>query len=237
MTSPEPPPHGVPVAEYCRELEAYLCRKNDGHLIRVVGPAFDLVSRWARDGVPLRVAFQGIDRVVDRRARKGPGRRPIRIEFCEADVMDAFDAWRRAVGVAAVDATETPRQPSLTAHLERVLMRLTNLRATDAFGAELDRIIDAVSHELDAARGSGRGVRGDARRAIETRLTALDADLMTIARGALSDRDREAIARAADGELAPFRARMAADAFERARAAAFDRLVRDRFSVPELAIS
>ena len=34
----------VTESDYCREIEAYLCRKNDGHLIRVVGPSFDLVS-------------------------------------------------------------------------------------------------------------------------------------------------------------------------------------------------
>ena len=57
------------VGTYCRQIEAYLCRRNEGHLIRVVGPSFDLVSKWAIDGVPLKVAFQGIDRTVERHAR------------------------------------------------------------------------------------------------------------------------------------------------------------------------
>ena len=33
--------------EYCREIESYLCRKNDGHLIRIVGPSFARVCGWA----------------------------------------------------------------------------------------------------------------------------------------------------------------------------------------------
>ena len=33
--------------QYCREIEAYLCRKNDGHLVRIVGPAFEQVCGWA----------------------------------------------------------------------------------------------------------------------------------------------------------------------------------------------
>ena len=49
-------------AEYCRQVETYLCRKNDGHLIRIVGPAFELVSKWETDGVPMKVAFEGIGR-------------------------------------------------------------------------------------------------------------------------------------------------------------------------------
>ena len=37
---------------YCREIESYLCRKNDGHLIRVVGPSFDLVAAGRRRAFP-----------------------------------------------------------------------------------------------------------------------------------------------------------------------------------------
>ena len=88
-------------AEYAREVEAYLCRKNDGHLIRIVGPVFEQVCRWAEQGVPLSAVFQGIDRRFERYYARGPRRRPLRLEFCEADVLDLFDEWRRAVGVPA----------------------------------------------------------------------------------------------------------------------------------------
>ena len=84
--------------EYCREIESYLCQKNGGHLIRVVGPSFEMVSKWAAEGVPLKVAFRGIDRYCERYYKKGPRRRPVRIDFCEADVLDVFDEWRRASG-------------------------------------------------------------------------------------------------------------------------------------------
>ena len=36
--------------EYARQVERYLCQKNRGHLVRVVGPAFELVCGWADDG-------------------------------------------------------------------------------------------------------------------------------------------------------------------------------------------
>ena len=51
---------------YVREIESYLCRKNGGHLIRIVGPAFEMVRGWAEQGVPLKVAFRGIDRRCER---------------------------------------------------------------------------------------------------------------------------------------------------------------------------
>src|SRR5262245_14557303 len=144
------------VADYCREIERYLCQKNDGHLIRVVGPSFDLVSSWAADGVPLKIAFGGIDRHFERYYRRGPRRRPVRIDHCAADVMDVFDEWRRAVGIGAsatqaVDNgdAEPSRTASLPAHLERVLLKLTTARAAGLLEANADHLLDRVSQELD----------------------------------------------------------------------------------------
>jgi hypothetical protein len=231
------------IADFCREIETYLCQKNDGHLIRVVGPSFDLVSRWAADGVPLKVAFRGIDRYFERYYRKGPRRRPVRVDFCEADVLDVFDEWRRAVGLTA-EAPVAPSSPgqaeagperrngSLPLHLERVLLRLSNARAKGLVGVEADNLIDRVSIELDMARAVAGGMRGEARRALLDRLTALDAELMNMARAALDDVQRQTFERDADEELSGFRDRMTADAYRRARVALVDRLVRERLGLP-----
>src|SRR5215212_9270870 len=97
--------------------------------MRVVGPSFDLVAGWATQGVPIKVACAGIDRYFERYYRKGPRRRPVKIDFCEADVLDVFDDWRRATGLTAArnggdssGGDPTParkRGPSLPEHLER----------------------------------------------------------------------------------------------------------------------
>ncbi|MCY4511352.1 MAG: hypothetical protein OXG35_30975, partial [Acidobacteria bacterium] len=57
---------------YCREIESYLCRCNEGHLIRIVGPAFEQVCGWAEAGVPLQVVTAGIDRRLAPQARHEP---------------------------------------------------------------------------------------------------------------------------------------------------------------------
>jgi hypothetical protein len=226
--------------DYCREIERYLCQKNDGHLIRVVGPSFDLVSRWAADGVPLKVAFRGIDRCVERYYKKGPRRRPVRIDFCEADVLDVFDEWRRSTGLVSEDnatARERPRS-SLPDHLERVVLKLSNACASAAFagnGEALGDLTTRVSRELDAARTAG-GVRGDARKALVARLSALDVELQAMARGAIDESTRTALEREADEELAAFRERMPADAYARAHAAVMDRLVRERLGFPTITL-
>jgi hypothetical protein len=225
---------------YCRAVEHYLCRRNDGHLVRVVGPAFDCVAAWATRGVPLRVAFRGIDRCVDRLAAKGNRRRPVRIEFCDADVLDVFDEWRRAVGVplaatagAEDDAPGGRRHASLAAHLERVVARLTALRASS--GANLGDLVDPLVAEIDAARSSAKGLRGEARRQLLDRLQALDASLLARVRERVDAARLAGLSAEADAELAPFRDRMPPDAYARAHAACIDRLVRDRFALPVVA--
>jgi hypothetical protein len=239
---------GTEPVDFCRELEAYLCKKNDGHLIRVTGPSFDVVSGWAAQGIPLKVACAGIDRYFERYYRKGPRRRPVKIDFCDADVLDVFDEWRKAVGVAAsvtVGVTtesraalsgppDKPRGPSLPAHLERVVLKLTAARANGRLGDEFDGLIDRVSRELDTARAAAGGVRGDARHALIARLSALDAELLQGARAALTDTDFSTLTAEATDELASFRERLTADAFARARDGAVSRLVRERFGLPTM---
>ena len=231
-------------ADYCREIESYLCQKNGGHLIRVVGPSFEIVSKWAADGVPLKVAFRGIDRCCERYYKKGPRRRPVKIDFCEADVLDVFDEWRRALGLTAAAGTdestgdEEPsaarKGTSLPAHLERVVLRLTQARVAGTLGPGADDLLDRVSAELDAARASVRGLRGDARQALVARLVLCDRELLQAARSALSDAQRREVDAEAQAELAAFRATMPPDAYARARDAAVDRLVRERARLPTL---
>jgi hypothetical protein len=216
-----------------------LCRKNDGHLIRVVGPSFDVVSGWASRGIPIKVAFEGIDRYFERYYRSGPRRRPVKIDFCDADVLDVFDEWRRATGIAqsGLQAAASPRHgtssaPSLPEHLERVVMRLTAARASGSVGDAFDPLIDRAAAELEAARSKAGGIRGDARAALVARLADLDGDLLRAARGLL---DRAALASMeleAQGELAPFRSAMPPEAFAHALAATVDRLVRASFNLP-----
>ena len=223
--------------DFCREIEAYLCRKNDGHLVRIVGPAFEQVCGWAAKGVPLKVACRGIDRYFERYYAKGPRRRPIRVEFCDADVLDVFDEWRRAVGVvASPDAGEAglqARHGSLPAHLERVVARLTTLRAGDV--RSLDTIFDDLIRELDAARSRARGLRGDARQVFVERLRDLDDQLAEVARHSCSAELLQELRVEADRELLPFRARMPEEAYAQSRIACVNRLVRERLRLPVIA--
>lgn len=218
-------------ADYCRQLEAYLCQKNGGHLIRIVGPAFEQVCGWADQGVPLTVAFGGIDRYCERQAGKSGRRRPVRIEFCEADILALFDDWRRAVGVAAgAGATAAPRKPSLASHIERVVSRLVAHRRERS--PALERRVEQMLAELDRLCAQAQHARGDARAGIVERLATLDDELLAAAAAEVDPAAAAAMRREAEEELAPFGARMPADARARAADAAFLRLVRDALGLP-----
>ena len=229
-------------SEYVRQIETYLCRKNGGHLVRVVGPAFELVRGWASQGVPLKIAFKGIDRCCERRQVVGVRRRPVRIEFCEADVLGAFDDWRRAVGVTGVvDATEgddesepAARKPALAAHIERGIARLVHARGGGAADSALRRTIDEIVRELETAAGSAVKARGDARAEIVARLREMDARLIAEAIQAQTSDRAAALRNEAEEELAAFGARMSPDAHARAVQSAFERILREMLGLPTL---
>ena len=199
---------------------------------------------WAEAGVPLPVVTRGIDRKLARYRSAGPRRRPLRIEFCEADVLDAFDEWRRAVGLAAApgeapaagDAADRRagsgrRRLSLPRHVDRVLEQATNRLARDEMPAVLRAALTRLVADIDALRPAARGARGAARRAAVERLGEIDRALLNSAREAAGPAldDIETDARA---ELSSFRARLDAGDFARAVGASTDRLLRDRLGLP-----
>jgi hypothetical protein len=223
------------VVDYCRQIERYLCQKNGGHLVRVVGPAFEQVRAWAEQGIPLKIAFRGIDQCCERLTAKGPRRRPIRIEFCAADILELFDDWRRAVGVADAPAAPTPRKASLASHIERVVARLIALRAVDGVSPIPASLVDETVQALDRMAEQSSHARGEAREAILTELSALDGRLVSVAAASLPAPHVEALRREAEEELAPFGQRIAADARAAALEAAFLRLVREVARLPRIA--
>lgn len=230
-------------AEYCREIESYLCRKNGGHLVRIVGPAFETVCQWSAQGVPLKIVFRGIDRCVDRTTARGGRRRPLRIEFCEADVLAGFDDWRRALGVTASlvseegrtfeDEDTAGRKGSLPAHIARSVARLLAVKSEPPDPA-FDETISRTIRELDTLAAAVKGARGDARvKAIED-LAALDAAVIAAARNRVDPSAAAALQQEADAELEAFVRRMPAEARAHARRLAFERLLRESFNLPVL---
>ena len=243
----------VDPGELCRAVESYLCRKNDGHLIRIVGPAFELVCGWAAAGIPLRVVERGIDRRHLRYHARGPKRHPLRIEYCEADVLNLFDEWKRAVGLSTaagvmeeppgaprVDEAGTEGRPvgarsrrSLAAHLDDPAARLSAWDAPPG-AAVLESVLQDARAAVEAARSGGRTLRGEARRRTLERLAELDRRLPAAARADAGDDVLRELREEAQRSLEAFRSRMAAATFASALEAATDRLLAEHFKLPRL---
>ncbi|MGE0815448.1 MAG: hypothetical protein AB7O28_02930 [Vicinamibacterales bacterium] len=230
----------IDVHAYCRDVEAHLCRRNDGHLIRIVGPAFELVKGWADTGIPLSVVRDGIDRTVARAARRTTvRRRPLRIEFCEADVLDGFDRWRRAVGVAAVAEGASPRQAvpkrgALAAHVESAAAHLTALLTAGRGGPALQAAAEGVLTALGPIMDAAGAARGAARDALIAELAALDARLLEAAERDCPAGRLSAHAAEAARELEPFRGRLTAEQWTAAASAARARALRRDLGLPDV---
>jgi hypothetical protein len=226
--------------DYCRELEAHLCRQSGGHLIRIVGPSFETVREWERLGIPLKVAMRGIDQHIERLESRGRRAQPVRIEYCDGDVRRVFEQWRRAVGLRTPsgDADDLPadvapaaRRQSLSGHIERVIVRLTVLRS-GAADPEWERAIEEAVRELDALRASARKARGDARVAIVADLARTDRRLMETARRTVPPALAAEVTAEAERELEPFRERLRPDAWNDAVQRGCDVVLRERLGLP-----
>lgn len=231
--------------DYCRQVEEHLTRVNGGHLVRVVGPAFELVRQWAEEGMPLSVVFRGIDLKAERH-RAGRATRPLRIEFCEGDVRDTFDTWRRALGLTSRDVAAsgeadaaTPesaerKRPSLTKHLDRAIERLGRSAGRLDLPEPLRDALGDMMTTLMALRDTARGARGAERDATAAQLPALDRQLLAQARASAPADVLDALRRDAERDLAAYRDRLSGASWRQTVDAAVDQLLRERLGLPTL---
>lgn len=234
-------PDVIDVGAYCRQIEDHLARVNSGHLIRIVGPGFELVRGWALAGIPVSVACHGISTKAERH-HAGRATRPLRLEFCEADVRAAYEHWRRAVGLFertlesdASAATEEPRRKtSLTKHLERAVDKLSRvagrLDLPESFRSALAPILEQVAAQADDARRT----RGGSRERLLATLEDLDRRLLEEARAAAGPEKLDQLRADSADELAAYRSRLDREAWQRSVDLGADRLLRDRLNLPTL---
>ena len=141
------------------------------HLIRVTGPSFDLVSagppRAFRSRSRTRASIDISNAITGKAAAAA---RPDRLLRCRRPrrVRRVAPGRRRGARAGArshcddedgEDAGGRARGPSLPAHLERVVLRLTAARASGKLGDAFDDIIDRVSRDWTALAPNARGAR------------------------------------------------------------------------------
>ncbi len=235
------------VADYCRQVEAHLTRINGGHLVRVVGAGFALVKHWADDGVPLSVVCRAIEQKAERH-KAGVSRRPLRIEFCEADVRELHADWRRAVGLtggaAEADAPDAegsaavsaPKRRPVSKSIERAIGRLGRLAGRLELPGEFRDAVSRAIEQLSALREELARTRGPARDPLIERLAPIDHGLLMQARQVVAPEVLRDLTTQAEQELAPYRDRLSPEHWTRAVSVTVDRGIRDQLALPVLEI-
>jgi hypothetical protein len=231
------------IGAYCRDVEAHLTRVNGGHLVRIVGPGFELVRDWALSGVPLSVVFRAID-LKAARHQTGTSRRPLRIEFCDEDVRELFAGWRRAVGVPASPASEAtdpvaePDEPAgaarrtATKELDRAIDRLSRAAGRLDWPDALREAVGLRLTALTALRAELRLARGEARSLLLARVSDGDAAFAAAIREAAPAAVLGESRAEAERDLASYRGRLAPAAWASAVDRTTDRLLRERLGLP-----
>ena len=229
---------------YCCEVESYLCRKNGGHLIRIVGPAFQLVKGWGGGGVPLSIVCRAVDRAYSRYQAKGERHYPLRIEYCENDVKDLFEEWKRAVGIESVRNSSENKEcernsevnhgrKSLDAHLERVGGRLAQWNREDV-ATELKATVSNILDEVRTLGAEVKSVSSGERNHIIEQLKTLDLNLLDAVRRTADGRLQSRLREEAEREVNSFRKRMAPATFHSVVSSSIDRLLIEYFKLPRI---
>jgi len=233
------------VADYCRQVEAYLTRINGGHMVRVVGAGFALVKQWADEGVPLSVVFRAIEQKAERHTA-GTSKRPLRIEFCETDVRELHAAWRRAVGltggaelagsesVDAPAAVAEPKRRPVSKSIERAIERLGRLAGRLELPGEFRDAASQAIEQLSVLREELSRTRGAAREPLIERLAPIERDLLAQARHAVAPGMLRDFTSQAEQELAPYRDRLSPEQWARAVSVTVNRGIRDHLALPVL---
>jgi hypothetical protein len=191
--------------------------------------------------------FRGIQEKAARH-HAGRSKRPLRLEFCAADVDALFDDWRRATGIHArrdggvadphatdpqVEHPASGRRATAGRQLQRAIDKLAltvgRLDVPEDVQLETTRLLEALS----ALREASRRARGEAKREVMLQAEEIDRDLGRLARlsgrALLAEVEAEAVA-----ELTPFRARLKPEDWHRSLAANVDRLLRGRLGIPTI---
>jgi hypothetical protein len=75
---------------YPEEIEALIVRFHGRPLSPI---EFDRARQYEEDGIPITVVLRGIEQRAMRQMRT-----PFRLAYCNEDILEAYDDWKRAIG-------------------------------------------------------------------------------------------------------------------------------------------
>ena len=194
--------------EYFSEIEERFSRRR-GSILLLSTLDWALIETWREAGIPLEAVLRGIDAAFDKyeaRAHKTRQRKINGLAWCAQAVMhSAEEMVEAATGVAPVTAREE-RESGFEA--ERVAAYLE--RNAEALGAVADGIAATTAQRLRELASAMRGEAPIALDELDRTLTVLEEKLFAALQAAATEQELVALREQAEGELAPYRAKISA---------------------------
>ena len=226
---------------YFSEIEELFIRRRGRNLL--LSPIdWALIETWQERGVPLHVVLSAIERVFDgvEKQPEAARKRPIKsLMYCRDEIETQYAAWlerqvgkrveSRESGVERKNSSDSRLFPDETvkAHLKKVSAELKTARAqTDGkLGARLDEVLN----DLNALGGDFQATEN-----LEQTLEKWDALLDgALLESEFADAETKAEIKK---QLAAYRGKMDAEAYERTFSLMLLKRLRERAEVPRLSL-
>jgi hypothetical protein len=205
---------------YFQAVEELFVRLRGAPLL--LSPAdWQVARRWHREGIPLDLVRRSLEEVFEKRKERGARGKISSLRYCAPAVEAAWAALRELT--APGDREEAaPWDPS--ARLAALAGSLPEgFPAWEDLAGRL-RALGAQASETSDAEG------------LESRLAALDREMLEAAAAGLSEADRAELETAVEATLGSLRGRLSAGELERSRERLGRQLLRRRLGLPLLSL-
>jgi hypothetical protein len=232
---------------YFTEIEEHFQRRWGG-ILRLSTLDWVLIETWKDAGIPLEAVLRGIDVTFEHYERRPSKTRKVNgLGFCSQEVLVAAEDMKEAaVGTTAGQAT--PEKASagqgfepekIVAFLRRnadvLLMQAAKLPqsagvSVHAVAEESSATLRKLATEIEAGKATPR------LEDLERRLTVLEEKLFAALLAATPDEEIVIVRAQADGELAPYRRKMAAAQIEQLQKQYVHKRLLEKYGLPRLSL-
>jgi BirA family biotin operon repressor/biotin-[acetyl-CoA-carboxylase] ligase len=214
---------------YYAAVETHFVERRGSPLF-ITPSEWQLVWEWEREGIPLRVVMEGIDRVFE---RPKTGQKPRKLSYCRQTVEAAYRRFREmALGGVKVSVSEESQdaRTHLTAMAERLRRAHIEWKERDQAVAAA---IDFCEREMEALVVQ---LTPESMVAIEAALASGEERLLDTLERSLGDERHQALLRESEASLADYRPRMPEKIYASAVKSAYRRRLRLELGIPTLSL-
>ena len=214
---------------YYAAVETHFVERRGSPLF-ITPSEWQLVWEWEREGIPLRVVMEGIDRVFE---RPKTGQKPRKLSYCRQTVEAAYRRFREmALGGVKVSVGEEAQDAKT--HLTEMAERL---RRAHIEWEERDQAVAAAialcEREMEALVVQ---LTPESLVAIEGALAAFEDRLLDTLERSFGGADHQALLRESKASLADYRPRMPEKVYASAVKSAYRRRLRLELGIPTLSL-